>query len=229
VLPVTMVSAACCVTRASGPAARRRQRPRRTICFVLWNGKEQGLLGSLAFVREHLASRAIDTGDNSLSAFQCWRDLWPITPKPGCEDLEAYFNMDNGSGKFRGIYAEGNVAAERLQGKWLAPLANLDSGSVVGGNTSGTDRVFLQTIGLPGFQFVQDLLDYDDSRLHHTIIDTYDHLRPDDLRQAAVVMAGMLWQAANDAEMLPREPLPAQPVLTDPFAYEYPDLKVIRG
>ena len=197
-------------------------RPRRTIRFVLWAGEEQGLLGSLAYVREHLASRAGDTGENSLAAYYGWRDLWPITPKPGYGEMKAYFNMDNGSGRIRGIHAEGNVAAERLLGKWLVPFADLDAATVVGGNTGGTDHVFLQAIGLPGFQFVQDPLDYG-ARLHHTNIDTFDHLRPDDLRQAAVVMAGMLWQAANDAETLPTEPLPAQPGVTDPFEYEFPE------
>ncbi len=198
------------------------ERPRRTIRFVLWNGEEQGLLGSLAYVREHLASRAGDDGGNTLAAYYGWRDLWPITPKPGYADLKAYFNMDNGSGKIRGIYAESNAGAEALLGKWLAPFAGLDATSVVSGNTTGTDHVFLQAIGLPAFQFIQDPLDYS-ARLHHTSIDTYDHLRPDDLRQAAVVMAGVLWQAANDEAELPREPLPSKPVVTEPFEYELPE------
>ncbi len=196
-------------------------RPRRTIRFALWNGEEQGLHGSLAYVREHLASRAGDTGEYLRTNYYTWPDLWPITPKPGYADLKAYFNMDNGSGKIRGIYAEGNVAAERLLGKWLAPFAGLDANSVASSGTTGTDHLLLQSIGLPGFQFIQDPLDYE-SRLHHTNLDTYDHLRIDDLRQAAVVMAGMLWQAANDPEELPREPLPAQPAPSDPFAYELP-------
>jgi len=197
-------------------------RPRRSIRFVLWNAEEQGLFGSLAYVREHLASRAGDDGSNALTQYYSWPDLWPITPKPGYNQLKAYFNMDNGSGKIRGIYGEGNVAAGGLLSKWLAPFADLDAASVVSSQTTGTDHVFLQSIGLPGFQFIQDPLDYE-SRLHHTNIDTYDHLRPDDLRQAAVVMAGVLWQAANDAETLPTEPLPTRPVATDPFAYDYPE------
>ena len=197
-------------------------RPRRTIRFALWAGEEQGLLGSLAYVREHLASRAGDTGENTLATYYGWREFWPITPKPGYRDLKAYFNMDNGSGKLRGIYAEGNVAAEPLLAKWLAPFASLGATAVVGANTTGTDHVFMQAIGLPAFQFIQDPLDYS-ARLHHASIDTFDHLRPDDLRQASVVMAGMLWQAANDEQTLPAEPLPTKPVVTDPFAYDYPD------
>jgi Zn-dependent M28 family amino/carboxypeptidase len=108
-----------------------------------------------------------------------------------------------------------------LLAKWLAPFAGLDAARVVSSGTTGTDHLFLQSIGLPGFQFIQDPLDYE-TRLHHTNIDTYDHLRMDDLRQAAVVMAGMLWQAANDEQELPREPLPTQPLPSDPFAYELP-------
>lgn len=197
-------------------------RPKRTIRFVLWNGEEQGLLGSLAYIRQHLVSRA---GEDELDpgiAYYKWSDLWPIEPKDGYDDMKAYFNMDNGSGKLRGIHAEGNAAAEALLKKWLAPFSSMGADSVVGGSTGGTDHVFMQRIGLPAFQFIQDPLDYS-ARLHHTNIDTFDHLRPDDLRQAAVVMAGVLLQAANDDKTLPREALPQQPTATDPFEYKYPD------
>jgi len=197
-------------------------RPKRTIRFVLWNGEEQGLLGSLAYVRQHLVSRAGEDTLDPAIAYYKWPDLFPVTAKPGYGDMKAYFNMDNGSGKLRGIHAEGNAAAEPLLRKWLAPFAGFGAGSVVDGSTSGTDHVFFQRVGLPGFQFIQDPLDYS-ARLHHTSIDTFDHLRPDDLRQASVVMAGVLLQAANDKDTLPREPLPQQPLPTDPFGYKYPD------
>jgi len=130
--------------------------------------------------------------------------------------------MDNGSGKLRGIYAEGNDAAVPLLRKWLSPFSNMGAGRVVAAPTGGTDHVFLQSVGIPGFQFIQDPLDYF-PRLHHTNIDTFDHLRPADLRQASVVMAGVLWAAANDKETLPRQPLPRAPQATDPFKYNDPD------
>ena len=197
-------------------------KPKRTIRFALWNAEEQGLLGSLAYIRSHIATRAGDDVPPSLGTYYAWGDRWPIEKKPGFSELKAYFNMDNGSGKFRGIHAENNVAAEPLLRKWLVPFHDLGATSVVSGETGATDHYFLQTIGLPGFQFIQDPLDYM-ARLHHTNIDTYDHLKMDDLRQASVIMAGMLLQAANDEKTLPVEPLPRQPVDSDPFKYTYPD------
>lgn len=197
-------------------------RPKRTIRFALWSGEEQGILGSLAYIREHLVSRAGEDQVPPSEARFKWSELYPISKKPGFDELKAYFNMDNGSGKIRGIYAENNAAAEPLLGKWLAPFKSMDAGTVVSGETGGTDHVYMQTVGIPGFQFVQDPLDYG-ARLHHTNIDTFDHLRPDDLRQAAVVMSGVLLAAANDKETLPREAIPSQPGVTDPFAYDYPE------
>ncbi|MGH6786374.1 MAG: M20/M25/M40 family metallo-hydrolase, partial [Novosphingobium sp.] len=96
------------------------------------------------------------------------------------------------------------------------------AGKVVAAKTGGTDHVFLQAIGLPGYQFIQDPLDYS-TRTHHSSIDTLDHARGDDLRQAATVMAGMLLQAAMSEKELPRSPLPTQPSATDPFKVADPD------
>ena len=197
-------------------------RPKRTIRFALWGAEEQGLHGSLNYIRQHLASRPGDAVDPPRATGSTWSSLYPIEPLPGFTELKAYFNMDNGSGKLRGIHAEGNVAAVSTLRSWLSPFAALGAGTVVSGSTGGTDHVFMQRLGLPAFQFIQDPLDYS-ARLHHTNIDTYDHLRMDDLRQAAVVMAGMLLQAANAEEDLPRETLPAQPAETDPFNWDYPD------
>ena len=198
-------------------------RPKRTIRFALWSAEEQGLLGSLAYARQHLASRA---GEDALPAGEMarWSDLWPISPKPGYGQLKAYFNMDNGSGKIRGIHAEGDTGAEMLLKKWLQPFAAMGAGTVVSGSTGGTDHVYLQRIGLPAYQFIQDPLDYF-ARLHHTNVDTFDHLRPDDLRQAATVMAGVLLAAANDKDTLPVQALPTRPTPTDPFTWKYPDEK----
>ncbi|HEX8525634.1 M20/M25/M40 family metallo-hydrolase [Allosphingosinicella sp.] len=197
-------------------------RPKRTIRFALWSGEEQGILGSLAYVERHLATRPPETDParRRLRPGQTWRYRWPLTPRPGHRELVAYFNLDNGSGRIRGIHAEGNVAAVPVFQEWLAPFASMGATTVAIQSTGGTDHVYLQSVGIPGYQFIQDPLDYG-SRLHHTSIDTYDHMRADDLRQAAVIMASFLWNAANRDEPLPRMPLPTQPRPTDPF--EYPE------
>jgi len=197
-------------------------KPRRTIRFALWEGEEQGLLGSLAYIEKYLASRPPPPEpEDGIETYFRWQHRFPITKKPGYDDLVAYFNIDNGSGKLRGIYAENNVAAEPLLKKWLAPFASLGAGRVVMTTTDGTDHVFMQAIGLPGFQFIQDPLDYG-SRVHHSNIDTFDHLKGDDMRQGATVLAGVLLQAANSDEVLPREPLPTEQQPTDPFKYHDP-------
>ncbi|WP_225206655.1 M20/M25/M40 family metallo-hydrolase [Novosphingobium huizhouense] len=209
------------VIEAARLIAKLGIKPRRTIRFVLWSGEEQGLLGSRAYIEQHLASRPVDPALKGYESYIAWRNAFPITPKPEYGQLKAYFNMDNGSGRFRGIYSEGNLGAEKLLKQWLAPFDMLGAGKLVVSKTGGTDHVFLQAIGLPGYQFIQDPLDYD-SRVHHSNLDTVDHMRADDMRQAAVIMAGMLWQAANSAEELPRAVLPTQPAPTDPFKVRDP-------
>lgn len=196
-------------------------KPKRTIRFVLWSGEEQGLLGSRAYIDQHYASRPVDPSLKGIDSYIAWRNAFPITPKPEYGQLKAYFNMDNGSGRFRGIYSEGNLGAEKLLKEWLSPFDMLGADKLVVSKTGGTDHVFLQAIGLPGYQFIQDPLDYD-SRVHHSNLDTVDHMRADDMRQAAVIMAGMLWQAANSDKELPRAVLPTQPTPTDPFKVRDP-------
>ncbi|MEY4555868.1 MAG: hypothetical protein RL093_987 [Pseudomonadota bacterium] len=195
-------------------------RPKRTIRFALWSGEEQGLWGSLAYVDRYLATRA-PLGDAQLDGLpngRTWRQRWPIQPRDGHGDLVAYFNLDNGSGKIRGINAEGNVAAAPIFQEWLAPF-NAMGATTVSMRTSGsTDHVYMQTVGVPGFQFIQDPLDYG-ARLHHTSIDSYDHMRAEDLRQAAIIMAAFLLNAANSDEPLPRMPVPTRPSASDPFAF----------
>jgi Zn-dependent M28 family amino/carboxypeptidase len=195
-------------------------RPKRTIRFALWEGEEQGLLGSRAYIEQHFVSRPSDPNARGIEAYYSWNEAYPITRKPGYGQMKAYFNMDNGSGKFRGIYAEHNVAAVPILKEWLAPYNDLGADRVVIGKTGGTDHVFMQAVGLQGYQFIQDPLDYG-SRVHHSSIDTLDHMRADDMRQAAVVMAGMLLAAANSDEVLPTLPIPQKPVDTNPF--DYPD------
>jgi carboxypeptidase Q len=199
-------------------------RPRRTIRFALWVGEEQGLLGSLAYTEKYLATRAPSGGapESGLEQYGRWSYRFPITPQAGYKDLMAYFNIDNGSGKVHGLYAEGNVAAVPLLREWLQPFASMGARSVVAAPTGGTDHVFLQAIGLPGYQFIQDPLDYG-SRVHHSSVDTFDHLKAEDLRQASVILAGVLLEAASGARTLPRMPLPTKGTPTSPFKYNDPD------
>ena len=210
------------VMEAARILSRLAVKPKRTIRFALWAGEEQGLYGSRAYIERHLATRPVDPKLSGLSAYSAWSQAWPIAPKPGFTEIKAYFNLDNGAGKIRGIYAENNISAEGMLKKWLAPFSGMGADQVVTGKTGGTDHVYFQAIGLPGYQFIQDPLDYD-SRVHHSNIDTVDHLRGDDLRQAATIMAAMLLQAADSDKDLPRPPLPSKPGKTDPFKVADPD------
>jgi len=197
-------------------------KPKRTIRFALWSGEEQGLLGSIAYIEKHLATRGADTSLTSLERFADWSTHFPITRGPEYDQLKAYFNLDNGAGKIRGIYAENNVGAAPILKKWLAPFDSMGAGTVVLSRTGGTDHQYMQAVGLPGFEFIQDPLDYG-SRVHHSSIDTLDHAPPDDVRQAATILAAMLWQAANSTETLPRPPLPTTPSKADPFKVKDPN------
>lgn len=212
------------VMEAARILAKLGVRPKRTIRFALWNGEEQALLGSLSYVERHLATRGplADPALVRLNPYDTWRTRWPITPGAGYKDLVAYFNLDNGSGKIRGIHAEGNVAAVPIFREWLAPFASMGATTVAAAPTGGTDHVFMQAVGVPGYQFIQDPLDYG-SRIHHSSIDSYDHLKAEDLRQASVIMASMLLNAAERAEPLPRMPLPTKPRPSDPFEYPAED------
>lgn len=198
-------------------------RPKRTIRFALWAGEEQGLLGSLAYVEQHLATRAPGVPRVKGEAlYDQWQSLWPIVKRPGWGDLAAYFNVDNGSGRFRGIYAENNPAAVPLFEEWMQPLRALGMTTVSIQRTDGTDHVFMQEVGVPGFQFIQDPLDYE-TRVHHSSIDTFDHLKADDMRQGATVLATFLFDAANARDPLPRPPLPTKPVVSDPYQIKAED------
>jgi carboxypeptidase Q len=199
--------------------------PKRTIRFALWAGEEEGLLGSAAYVEKHLAHRPPPTDPSELDLPPYFfGDNYPIQTLPGFADLVGYFNIDNGSGKIRGIYTEGNFAVVPIFREWLSPFNSLGASAVVSEPTGGTDHVFLSRLGLPAFQFIQDPLDYE-SRVHHTDLDVFDHLRPLDLRQASVVLATVLLAAANSEKPLPRKALPTQPAVTDPFAYPDPAKK----
>ena len=186
-------------------------KPKRTIRVALWSGEEQGLLGSRAYVAEHFASRPQPTDAEELALPARWRKpTWPIQPKPEHAKLAAYFNLDNGGGKVDGIYAQENLGAKMLFEKFIEPLRDLGVTAVTMENTGSTDHASFDAVGLPGFQFIQDRRDYF-SRTHHSNIDTYEHLDAADMKQAAVVMASFLYQAAMLEGPFPRKPLPVEP------------------
>jgi carboxypeptidase Q len=167
--------------------------PRRTIRMALWTGEEQGLLGSRAYVKEHFADRET------------------MALKPEHAKLSVYLNMDNGGGAFRGVYLQGNEAIAPIFETWMKPFANMGMTTNTIRNTSGTDHLAFDAVGLPGFQFVQDPIEYS-SRTHHTNLDVYERAIPDDLMQNAVIVAAFAYQAANREALMPRKPLPkAQP------------------
>lgn len=183
-------------------------RPRRTIRVALWSGEEQGLRGSRAYVAQHFASRpeAADPEQKDLPSF-LRKETGPLTLTPEHATLSAYFNLDNGSGRIRGIYCQENAAVAPIFESWLAPFRDLGADTVSPRNTGGTDHLSFDAVGLPGFQFIQDGLDYG-TKTHHTNIDVYDHLRRNDLMQASVIMASFVYHAAMRDEKLPRKPLP---------------------
>lgn len=192
-------------------------KPRRTIRFALWGAEEQGMFGSLDYLQRYLARRAPVTEEafERLPPFRIWDERWPITTLKGYEDLSVYFNLDNGSGKIRGIYTGGNLAAVPLFERWLSPFASMGANHVAAAPTRGTDHVPMRQVGIPAFQFVQDSLDW----VAHTNLDHYDHLELADMRQAAVILAAVLLQAANHDSVVPRMPMPTRPTPTDPFEY----------
>jgi Zn-dependent M28 family amino/carboxypeptidase len=134
------------------------------------------------------------------------RNNGPLTIKPEHAKLSAYFNLDNGTGKIRGIYAQENFAAAPIFEAWMAPLKDLGVTTLTERNTGSTDHISFDAVGLPGFQFIQDEIEYA-QRTHHTNYDVYERLQSEDLMQAAVVMATFVWEAANRPEMMPRKPL----------------------
>jgi carboxypeptidase Q len=163
--------------------------PKRTIRVALWDGEEQGLYGSYHYVLNHFG----DPGTMQL--------------KPEQEKVSAYYNLDNGSGKIRGIFAQENDAVVPIFQAWLEPFKDLGAATVTKRNTGSTDHQALDAVGIPSFQFIQDPLEYE-TRTHHSNMDTYDHLQIEDLKQAAIIMAAFVYNTAMRAEKLPRKPLP---------------------
>lgn len=179
-------------------------KPRRTIRIGLWGGEEEGLLGSEAYVKEHFGHVDVPKGDNTPSYMRT--TPLPIVVKPEQEKISAYFNLDNGSGKIRGIYAQENAAVVPLFEEWGKPFQDLGFTTVTMRNTGSTDHISFDAVGIPGFQFIQDWLEYD-TRTHHSNMDVYDHAQREDLIQASIIMASFLYNAAMRDAMLPRKPL----------------------
>ncbi len=186
-------------------------KPRRTIRVALWTGEEQGLLGSKAYVTKHFGSTVTSTNAAPVSGKSgSSRPVTTIAKKPAYDKLSAYFNLDNGTGKIRGIYLQNNEAARTLFRQWLVPFRELGAETVTYASTSATDHVPFDAIGLPGFQFIQDDIEYW-TRTHHANMDVFDRAVADDLKQASVIMAAFVYQAAMRDEKIPRKPAPATP------------------
>ncbi|HLF14963.1 MAG TPA: M20/M25/M40 family metallo-hydrolase [Bacteroidota bacterium] len=171
-------------------------RPRRTIRVALWDGEEQGLNGSEAYVKAHFGSRQAQAdGQGELKLL------------PEAEKFSVYFNHDNGTGKLRGVYLQGNEAARKIFRSWLAPFDSLGASTLSLANTGGTDHLSFDAIGLPGFQFIQDQIEYS-TRTHHSTMDVYDRVQEADMKQAAVIMATFAYHAAMRDEKFPRKEMP---------------------
>jgi hypothetical protein len=163
-------------------------KPRRTIRLALWAAEEQGLLGSREYVRRHFYDAAAKS------------------PKPGHENVQAYFNLDNGTGRILGIWGQGNTGAMKNFDQWGQALKDLGWKNVSPRSVTQTDHGSFEEAGLPGFQFIQERLEYN-SRTHHSNMDTFDHVQAEDVKQQGAVAAVFAWYAANSPEKLPRKPL----------------------
>jgi len=182
-------------------------KPRRTIRIGLWSGEEQGLLGSQSYVQQHFGSRPpMDEPDMKGMPTLLRREAGPVTVKPEQAKVSAYFNVDNGTGKIRGIYLQENAAVEPLFEAWMQPFRDLGMNTITMRNTGGTDHLSFDAVGIPGFQFIQDPIEYE-TRTHHSNMDVYDRLQPDDLKQAAVIVATFVYNTAMRDPMLPRKPI----------------------
>jgi carboxypeptidase Q len=163
-------------------------KPRRTIRVALWSGEEQGLFGSTAYVKQHFGEKK----NNAL------------TKGANYEKLSAYYNLDNGTGKIRGVYMQGNSAVRPFFEAWLAPFADLGARTLTLSNTGGTDHLPFDAIGLPGFQFIQDAVEYN-TRTHHSNQDNFDRIQADDMKQSATIIAAFAYQTAMMDGTLPRK------------------------
>jgi carboxypeptidase Q len=182
--------------------------PRRTIRIGLWTGEEQGEFGSYGYVKQHFGYVPLsETADQLKLPDFLRKPTGPVVIKPEQSKISGYFNVDNGTGKIRGIYLQENAAIASIFQQWIGPLSDLGVSTITMRDTGGTDHEAFDSVGIPGFQFIQDMLDYG-SRTHHSNMDTYERLQPDDLAQAATVEAIFVYNTAMRDQMLPRKPLP---------------------
>jgi carboxypeptidase Q len=194
-------------------------KPRRTIRIGLWSGEEEGLLGSQGYVQNHFGARPPmdDPGMKGMPTL-LRREAGDVTVKPEQAKVSAYFNVDNGSGKIRGVHLQENEAVAPIFEAWMKPFKDLGMTTLTMRNTGGTDHLSFDAVGIPGFQFIQDPIEYE-TRTHHSNMDVYDRLQTDDLKQIAVIVAGFVYDAAMRDQMLPRKPiekaLPREPEKKD--------------
>ena len=201
-------------------------KPRRTIRVALWSGEEQGLLGSRAYVAKHFgalqtqpttsavpaaggaSTNAMGGGSGNGNGNGAAPQAGPtLVKKADYDKLSAYFNLDNGTGKIRGVYLQGNEGVRGIFRQWLAPFRDMGASTLSISNTGGTDHLAFDGIGLPGFQFIQDEIEYD-TRTHHSNQDVFDRIQAEDMKQSATIMAAFVYQTAMRAEKLPRKPAP---------------------
>ena len=182
-------------------------KPRRTIRIGLWSGEEEGLLGSQGYVEQHFGSRPpMDDPNMKGMPTLLRREAGPVTVKPEQAKISAYFNVDNGTGKIRGVYLQENEAVAPIFESWTKPFKDLGMTSLTMRNTGGTDHLSFDAVGIPGFQFIQDPIEYE-TRTHHSNMDVYDRLQPDDLKQMAVIVASFVYETAMRDQMMPRKPI----------------------
>jgi hypothetical protein len=180
-------------------------KPRRTIRIALWSGEEQGLLGSREYVKKHFGYFGDTPPPVFGGSFGAPATPQKLTKLPEYDKLSAYYNIDNGTGKIRGVYMQGNEAVRPIFRSWLTPFRSTGATTLTLSNTGGTDHLAFDAIGLPGFQFIQDEVEYS-SRTHHSNMDTFDRIQPDDVKQMAVILAAFVYQSAMMDERIPRKP-----------------------
>jgi carboxypeptidase Q len=186
--------------------------PRRTIRIALWTGEEQGLLGSREYVKKHFGYFGSEPtpvfgggggggGGGQPAAPQ------KLTTLPEYDKLSAYYNIDNGTGKIRGVYMQGNESVRSIFRNWLSPFKEMGATTLTLSNTGGTDHLAFDAIGLPGFQFIQDEIEYS-SRTHHSNMDVFDRIQADDMKQISIIVAAFVYQTAMMDGKMPRKPQP---------------------
>lgn len=182
-------------------------KPRRTIRIGLWSGEEQGLLGSQSYVEKHFGSRP-PMEDPTMKGMPTLlrREAGPVSLKPEQAKISVYFNVDNGTGKIRGVYLQENAAVSPIFTEWMKPFRDLGMTTLTMRNTGGTDHLSFDAVGIPGFQFIQDPIEYE-TRTHHSNMDLYDRLQGDDLKQMSVIVASFVYEAAMRDQMFPRKPI----------------------